>query len=52
MKNHHLNDKRGAPPQLLLTYVPAWVSDITDGRIHRGGTKIRVTIRSLGWPHS
>jgi len=34
------------------TYVPDLRSDITDGRIQRGGTRIRVRIRFSGRPAS
>ena len=35
---------------LKLTHVPAFRSDTTDGRIHRGGTSRRVSIKSCGRP--
>lgn len=34
-----------------FTYVPDLRSDITDGRMHKGGTGILVSMRSLGCPH-
>ena len=34
----------------IIAYVPACVSEMTEGRMQRGGTRRRVRMRSLGVP--
>ena len=42
----------GHTNEISFTYVPALKSLATDGLIHKGGTKIRVSKRSFGWANS